>query len=98
VQKDAAPRFHAIAPERVRVTGAQCFDRWFDRPPSRGRAEFCRRAGLPDDRPFILYVCSALFRGSPSEAAFVRDWVAALRSSSDPALAAMNILVRPHPQ
>ena len=98
IQKDEAERFHGISPERVLVTGAQCFDRWFDRKPSRSRAEFCRRAGLPDDRPFILYVCSALFRGSPSEAAFVRAWIAAIRSSADPALRDVNILVRPHPQ
>lgn len=97
-QKEEAARFHGIAPERVTITGAQCFDRWFDRRPARGRADFCRRAGLPDDRPFVLYVCSALFRGSPSEAAFVRDWVRAIRASRDPVLAGMNILVRPHPQ
>jgi hypothetical protein len=98
VQKEEAARFHGIPSDRVLVTGAQCFDRWFDRPPSRSRAHFCRRAGLPDDRPFILYVCSALFRGSPSEAAFVRDWIRAIRSSPDPNLRAFNVLVRPHPQ
>ena len=97
-QREEAARFHGIPPERVHVTGAQCFDRWFDRQPSRDRASFCRRAGLPDDGSYVLYVCSALFRGSPSEAAFVRDWARAIRASSDPALARMNILVRPHPQ
>jgi hypothetical protein len=98
IQRDEALQFHGIAGTRVHVTGAQCFDRWFDRQPSRDREAFCRRAGLPDDRPFILYVCSALFRGSPSEAAFVRRWVEAIRASADPALAGLNILVRPHPQ
>ena len=98
IQKEEAARFHGIASERVLVTGAQCFDRWFDRRPSRSREEFCRRAGLPDDRPFILYVCSALFRGSPSESAFVREWLAAIRSADDSALQRMNVLVRPHPQ
>jgi hypothetical protein len=97
-QRDEAKRFHGIPPERVLVTGAQCFDRWFDREPSRDRTAFCRRAGLPDDRPYVLYVCSALFRGSPSEADFVRRWVRAIRESSDPALRKVNILVRPHPQ
>jgi hypothetical protein len=97
-QREEAARFHGIPPERVHVTGAQCFDRWFDRQPSRDRAAFCRRAGLPDEKPYVLYVCSALFRGSPSEAAFVRAWVRAIRAASDPALGGMNILVRPHPQ
>jgi len=98
VQRDEAARFHGLAGDRVLVTGAQCFDRWFDRQPSRPRAEFCRRAGLPDDSPFVLYVCSALFRGSPSEAAFVRQWVEAIRASGDEALRRLRILVRPHPQ
>jgi hypothetical protein len=98
VQRDEAARFHGIPADQVVVTGAQCFDRWFDREPSRPRAEFCRRAGLPDDRPFVLYVCSALFRGSPSEAAFAREWVRAIRASADPGLRRLNILVRPHPQ
>ena len=98
VQRGEAQQFHGIGGDRVHVTGAQCFDRWFDRRPSRDRAAFCRRAGLPDDRPFVLYVCSALFRGSPPEAAFVRRWVEAIRGSGDQGLAAMNILVRPHPQ
>jgi hypothetical protein len=46
----------------------------------------------------VLYVCSALFRGSPSEAAFVRDWVRTIRASAENGLARLNILVRPHPQ
>jgi hypothetical protein len=96
LQRDEAVRFHGVPPDRVQVTGAQCFDRWFDRQPSRDRASFCRRAGLPDDKPFILYVCSALFRGSPSEAEYVREWVRVLRS--EPSLRHYNILVRPHPQ
>ena len=79
VQREEALRFHGVPAGRVHVTGAQCFDRWFDRPPSRDRMSFCRRAGLPDDKPFILYVGSALFRGSPPEAAYVREWVQDVR-------------------
>ena len=85
------------APERVVVTGAQCFDRWFDRHPSRDRADFARHVGLPDDRPFVLWVCSALFPGSPSEAAFVMRWAAHLRASSIHMLRNAGILIRPHP-
>ena len=83
---------------RVVVTGAQCFDHWFGRRPSRTRAEFCAAAGLPADKPFLLYVGSALFAGSPSEAAFVQQWIAAIRASADAALRSCAILVRPHPQ
>ena len=97
-QRREAGRFHGIDPSRVIVTGAQCFDRWFDRPPSRERAAFCARVGLPADRPFFLWVCSALFRGSPSEAGFVRRWIAALRRAPDPRVREAAILIRPHPQ
>jgi hypothetical protein len=81
----------------VVVTGAQCFDQWFDRLPSADRSTLCRRVGLPEDRPFILYVCSALFRGGATEASFVERWIRALRSSGLEPLASMPVLVRPHP-
>jgi hypothetical protein len=97
-QRDEAVTLHGIPADRVIVTGAQCFDQWFDRPPSRDRSALCRDAGLPDDRPYVLYVCSALLRGSPPEAAFVRRWIAALRASPDAALRDAAVLVRPHPQ
>ncbi len=96
-QKDEAVTLHGAPADRVVVTGAQCFDQWFDRAPSRSRAEFCRRVGLPDDRRFLLWVCSALFKGSPVEAEFVARWIAALRASGHPELKDCGILVRPHP-
>lgn len=97
VQRREAVDLHGVPADRVVVTGAQCFDQWFDRKPSRSRAEFCRRVGLPDDRPFLLWVCSSLFKGSPPEAAFVMRWIRELRASGHPELAEANILVRPHP-
>jgi hypothetical protein len=97
VQKREALDMHAVPPDRVVVTGAQCFDRWFGCEPSRPRAEFVRHIGLPDDRPFVLWVCSALFPGSPSEAEFVMRWAARLRTSDNPVLCNLGILIRPHP-
>jgi hypothetical protein len=97
-QRDEAQRFHGISGDRVVVTGAQCFDQWFDRAPARDRETFCRRVGFTSARTFLLYVCSALFRGSPSEADFVLRWIATIRQSSDARLRDMPILVRPHPQ
>lgn len=96
-QRDEAVRLHAVPPDRVVVTGAQCYDQWFDRRPDRTRDAFCARVGLPADRPFLLYVCSALFWGSPVEAEFVRTWVRSLRESGHPELRHASILVRPHP-
>jgi hypothetical protein len=96
-QHREAVELHGLSPARVIVTGAQCYDPWFGRTPLRTRAESCRRAGLPADRPFVLWVCSALFPGSPVEAEFVTRWVERVRRSTDPALSSAGILIRPHP-
>ncbi|MGE3274300.1 MAG: hypothetical protein AB7O67_04255 [Vicinamibacterales bacterium] len=96
-QRDEAVTLHGVPPGAVEVTGAQCFDQWFDRTPSRGHEAFCAHVGLPAAPRFVLYVCSALFRGSPSEARFVRRWLEGLRNSGDPALRDVPVLVRPHP-
>jgi hypothetical protein len=97
-QKREATSLHRIPRERVVVTGAQCFDQWFDRQPTLDRDAFCRKVGLDPARPYVLYVCSALFEGSPNEAEFVARWVSALRSSPDARLREAGILVRPHPK
>ena len=96
-QREEAVTLHGVPPDRVVVTGAQCFDQWFDRQPSLDRDAFCRKVGLPAGRPFLLYVCSALFQGSASEALFVQRWVRTLRASGAEPLASTPILVRPHP-
>ncbi len=97
-QKEEARKFHHIAPSVVTVTGAQCFDHWFGRRPTLDRESFCRKVGLDPSKPYVLYVCSALFEGSPSEAEFVVTWAHALRACGDAGMAAAGILVRPHPK
>jgi hypothetical protein len=97
-QRAEALRFHGIPAEQVVVTGAQCFDQWFDRQPSRDRDAFCAAVGLPADRPYVLYAGSALFGGSPPEAGFVLRWIAHLRASADPLVRSVSVLIRPHPQ
>jgi hypothetical protein len=97
-QKAEAVELHGIPPERVLITGAQLFDRWFERQPSVSRAEFCRAAGLPDDRPFVLFTGSSVFIArSEHEVPFVRRWIESLRGAADPMLRDVAILVRPHP-
>jgi hypothetical protein len=97
-QRREAVQVHGAPPDRVVVTGAQCFDHWFERRPSRTRGELCAALGLHEDRPIVLYVCSSLIKGSPAETAFVREWLQWLRGSGDALLASANVLVRPHPQ
>jgi hypothetical protein len=97
-QKAEAREFHRVPDSRVAVTGAQAFDRWFDRRPSRDRAAFCREVGLPSDRPFVLFTGSSIFIArAEKEMPFVRRWIQALRASSDPLVRDLGVLVRPHP-
>ena len=95
-QKAEAVTLHGVAPERVAMTGAQVFDRWFVARPTRSREEFCRIVGLDPARPFVLYVGSSQFI-APDEVPFVERLLWSLRSSSEPSVANMGVLVRPHP-
>jgi hypothetical protein len=96
-QRREAIDVHHVPADRVVVTGAQCFDHWFTRTPSRTREAFCAQLGLPVDRPIVLYVCTGLILGSPPEPPFVEEWLRALRASADPRLATAGVLIRPHP-
>jgi hypothetical protein len=97
VQRQEALNLHGVPADRIVVTGAQCFDQWFNRQPSRDRATFCAHVGLPDDRPFVMYACSTLFDHSPPEAKLVVEWIRRVRDSRLPYLQNIGILVRPHP-
>jgi hypothetical protein len=90
-----AVEFHGASRENIVVTGAQPFDRWFERQPT-DRVAFCRKVGLDPARPFVLFVGSTASISAPeAEVAFVRRWIQALRSA--PALSRVGVLVRPHP-
>ncbi|MCX6553199.1 MAG: hypothetical protein NTY02_19720, partial [Acidobacteria bacterium] len=97
-QRDEAVRYHGIAADKVVATGAQPFDRWFERGPSTDRQSFCRMVGLPADRPFIVFTGSSGFISEgQAEVAFVRRWLAALRGAPDSRIAHLGVVVRPHP-
>ncbi len=96
-QQREAIDWHGVAPERIVVTGAQCYDHWFGRRPARPRDEFCRVAGLDPGRPFLLYACSVM-TPDPREVDFVLRWIGAVRASQDPRLRDAGLLIRPHPE
>jgi hypothetical protein len=96
-QKQEALEWHCMPEERIVVTGAQCYDQWFDRAPSRDREAFCQAVGLSPEHPILLYVCSVM-TPDPRESSFVLRWIEAIRGSSDPRLRQAGILVRPHPE
>lgn len=95
-QKREAMTMHGVPEAAIEVTGAQVFDAWFNRAPTLDRQAFCAKVGLDAARPFVLYACSALFEGSPSEADLIGRWITAVRAT--PGLGDIGILVRPHPK
>jgi hypothetical protein len=97
LQKREAMSMHRLPEDRIVVTGAQCYDRWFGRLPTRSRAEFVHHAGLSDERPYVLWTCSALLPGTPPEPGIFLRWASHLRRSSDPRVRDVPILLRPHP-
>jgi len=98
IQRREAVEFHGVASDGVAVTGAQLFDRWFERRPSRSYSEFYTDVGLDSDRPFVLFTCSSGFISqSQRELPFVRAWIEALRGSEDRRVRALGVLIRPHP-
>ena len=96
-QKQEAIKWHGMPEDRIVVTGAQCYDQWFNRPPSRDRVSFCRAVGLDPERPLLLYVCSVM-TPNPYESRFVQRWIEEIRRSSDARLRHASILIRPHPE
>ncbi len=96
-QRREAIEWHGVPAERIVVTGAQCYDQWFRRTPSRDRAAFCRAVGLSAEHPMLLYICSVL-TPNPYESQFVLRWLEEVRRSADPGLREASILVRPHPE
>lgn len=98
IQRREAERFHEMDPAKVVLTGAQPFDRWFERQPSRSRAQLCAEAGLIGDRPYLLFVGSSAFITRPGEdIVMVRKWLEALRSSDRTDLREIPVVFRPHP-
>jgi predicted glycosyltransferase len=96
-QRREAIEWHGVPANRIVVTGAQCYDQWFGRTPSRDHAAFCRAVGLSAEHPMLLYICSVL-TPNPYESQFVLRWLEEIRRSADPGLRDASILVRPHPE
>ena len=97
LQKTEAVTLHGVPENRIVVTGAQIFDHWFDKKPTRGREEFCAVAGLDPSKLILLYTASSVFI-CRNEVDFVIKWIRALRNSDDSRLREAGILIRPHPK
>jgi hypothetical protein len=97
IQRREAIELHGMPPERVVATGAQLFDRWFERQPSSSRDDFVRRVGLDPAQPYVLFLGSSpIVAGRPdTEVPFVTKWIAALRTGDE--RRRLGIAIRPHP-
>lgn len=94
-QKDEAVRFHHVPAERIRLTGAQVFDEWFERKPKMSKKDFCAKVGVPDGF-IILYLCSSVFIAK-TETSFIKKWLQSVRQSEAEDLRTAGIVIRPHP-
>jgi hypothetical protein len=95
-QKRQAVELHDADPGSIVVAGAWPYDHWFGWRASRSRNEFCEELGLAPERATILYACSSRFIAEREREA-VAGWLRALRASTDPRVAAANVVIRPHP-
>jgi hypothetical protein len=96
IQKNEAMTLHFVEQEKVIVTGAQCFDIWFEKKPSVDRQAFFGKIGLAPNNVLLLYVGSSSFIAE-KEVAFVEQWLRQVRSSSNPLIRDAAVLLRPHP-
>ncbi len=96
-QRREAVEYHGAPATSIEVTGAPAYDRWFEREASASAEDFARRTGLDPEQPYLLYLCSSPFIAE-HEYQFVERWISQVRSSDDPRLQSVGILVRPHPE
>jgi hypothetical protein len=94
-QRSEAVNLHDVPADRVVVTGAAAFDRFFAMRESESRQEFCARYGLDAAEPIVTYLCSSDFVHD-DEAVFVRDWIQKL--GADGRLNRCGLVIRPHPR
>lgn len=94
-QKQEAVDLHHVPADRVVVTGAPRFDRFFAMRVQSSRDEFCQANGLDPAQPIVTYLCSSEFVAEV-ERDFVMRWVDEVRRH--PALAGCNVVIRPHPR
>lgn len=96
-QRREAAELHGIVRSSVVATGAPRFDEWFERRATRRPEELRGQVGLDPGRPHVVYVCSSAFIAG-DEIPFVERWLTSLRSSREPDLRDVGVIVRPHPQ
>jgi hypothetical protein len=91
---EEARELHDIPSELIRVTGAPHLEHMFEMGPSAPRAELCERMGCPDDRAYVVYLCTS--RTLIQDETHIVDALADALSREIPDRPP-TVVVRPHP-
>ncbi len=96
-QKREAVAVHGASPERVLVTGAPFFDKWFNgQTLVEERETFCLKLGLSPERPYLVYLGSSK-NIARDETWLVRAILEQIRNYPDERVRSFQLVVRPHP-
>lgn len=93
MEKEAV-EIHGIKPDKVEKVGAPIFDPLFDMEAALSYDEFCRRAGINPENPFIVYLASSKSIAG-DETPFVDDFARSIRENEK--TRKCTVMVRPHP-
>jgi hypothetical protein len=87
-----------VPAKRIVVTGALPLDRALSEEPVVDEPTFREMLGLPMDRPFVFFAGSSGLMSEPAEEVeLICAWVRSLRTSADPLLRQLAVLIRPSP-
>lgn len=84
-----------IPAAKVMVTGAPPFDFWFDAAPTVERKAFLKQAGLPVDKPYVVFLCSSRPIAGENEPHVIKDMIDTFQK--DESTKEIQILIRPYP-
>ena len=97
LQRREAVELHGAHKDAVVPIGAPRFDAFYRMSPSSDRETLCRNHGLDPSRRLAVYLASSP-HVAPNEPTFTARWLDAVRSSGDPMVRELQVLVRPHPR
>lgn len=91
---DEAVEIHRIPRKAIRITGAPQLDWFFEMRPTRTLTDICQQMGCPNDRPYVVYLCSSrtLIASEVDVVTVLADALARQFTGDPPTL-----VVRPHP-
>lgn len=96
IQADDAAQIHHIVKEKLHIVGAPFFDKWREAAAlTQPRDSFMRSQRLNPDLPYIVYLGSS-GNIAQDETWLIRELATALKTSDDPLLQQVQLLVRPH--